>query len=244
MYQPHLRLSMTGTIPDGEIFSIGVALVPDNAPWAGLATDIARMEYLDAFMEAPADAFFPDLVTDCSSYFGAAETEIFQSVVLKRVKLASIGTEGTYLGTPREAAVNVPGGRSDFGAQLMPHQIARKVTLETDADLGRVKGGFYLPGVSTYEFDPVTNLHSAASAARVRDRTKQFLDGLNNVPGVDTYSFRVVIASQGRHNKNGTLRLPPGNHPVERVNVGRRVDVQRRRANKHSEARITDAALA
>jgi hypothetical protein len=242
-FVPHLRLSMLGTIPDGEQFSCNLSLRPDYSAWTEAVDLAAKMAVLTALLTSADEDWFTDLVTDCTNYWQDLATEISSRAILTRVKVAAIGSDGHYTGAPKEAAVNVPGGRTPDFNEMFPFQVARKVTLETDADLGRIKGGFYLPGVTSRGFDATTNLSSAAIAGSVQGRTATFLDDLNNAPGLDTHALKVIVASQGRHNRDGSVRLGPGNYDVVRVNVGRRVDIQRRRANKISEARIADSNL-
>lgn len=233
---PHVRLTLQGDLPDGEMFSCSVSLIGSD----------------DDSVDAPNEAvntseFASDLgavCRDAATGFWLNETNgIHARAVLKRVKLAPIGADGLYSGPPREYAVNtVP---FQTGIPQHPHQMARKVTLETDADLGRIKGGFYLPLPHRGGWSETTNLYDAESTANVRNAVNGFLNNLEDGLGLlNDISWFVVIASAGRHNKDGSLRVAPGLHKVKRVNVGRRIDVIRRRANKLSEARIADVALA
>lgn len=241
-FQPHLRLTWRGTLPNGEIWSNSLGLVPDSSAFQDAidAVDfLPSVQILQALL--PDINLTDDIVTDVVNFHSRLETRIVMDCVLTRITLAAIDQNGHYAAPPREAAVNVTGGAANG---QMPHQIARKVTLESDDDLGRVKGGWFIPRPSNFEFDVSTDLWSATNTSACRDSVKTFLDDLENAPGLDNNSFRVVIPSQGRHNANGSVRMPPRNCDVKRVNVGRRADVQRRRANKISEARVTDAVLA
>lgn len=241
-FEPHFRLTMQGDLPDGEMFSCSLSLVPDDSVWQELVLQALKVDRLISDLAEASGGELDDIVADVTGFWSAANAHISADAVLKRVKLAAVDEDGHYVSSPREAAVNVAG--ADGGSTYFPHQMARKITLETDADLGRVKGGFYLPGTTATGFDHTTNLYSAENSSTLRDTVKDLIDNLNNAPGLDAHALRVVIASQGRHNPDGSVRLAPGNHDVVRVNVGRRIDVQRRRANKISEARITDAAIA
>lgn len=237
-YVPHLRLTWSGTLPSGEIWSNSCSLVPDNSAWSGLVGNSALITYVREHIGDP--SIFEDLVADVRAYFTRDTTHICSDAKLTRIVLAGLDNEGHYVGPPREFAVPNDAGYWPNG---FPEQIARKVTLETDADLGRVKGGWYLPMPESNGFDRGSDLWSATVTGEVRDSTRQFIDDLNNAPGLDDVALKVVVASQGRHNRDHSIRLPAGNYDVKRVNVGRRVDVQRRRANKYSEARITDATV-
>lgn len=240
-FRPHLRLTWKGTLPSGEIWSNSLSMVPNTSVFqdAENAVDfLPSVQILEALL--PDVNLFDDLVVDVSNFHSRLATHIVMDCVLTRIVLAAIDQDGHYIGAAREAAVNVTGGQ---GSGALPHQIARKVTLEADDDLGRVKGGWFIPRPSNTGFDVASNLWAVDNTTEVRGSVQTFIGDLENAPGLDFNDFRVVIASQGRHNANGSVRMPPRNCDVKRVNVGRRADVQRRRANKLSEARIADAVV-
>lgn len=233
---PHLRLTMAGTLGAVEQFSMSVSLRPDEDAFRALVDPFARAVYMrDLLLGVPMGALFDDIVSDCQAWFSSPSVRIRDIARLTLVKLASLDEEGHYNAPPREAAVSTYGG--SLSGTAMAHQISRKVTFLTAGDIGRVKGGFYIPAPSTEEFDVTTDQWSSGSTETVENRTRDFVDDLNNVPGIDVHSFKVVVASAGRHNDDGTVRVGPQLHDVTAVSVGRRADVQRRRANKVSEAR-------
>lgn len=237
VYVPHLRLSLIGDLPDGEMFSCNLSLRQENQTTQDF---LDRWSGNDYATDSIAANNFNDLSTDCTNFWSSVGAFISLHAVLRRIKLAPIGADGHYVGAPLEKAVNTPGA-SD--SEMHPFQIARKVTFETDGDIGRIKGGFYLPGVTKDGFDPTTNLTSTAYQGPIQAAVAAFVTNLNDAPGLDaTGSFTVVVASQGRH-RNGVQVVAPNNWDVKRVNVGRRLDVQRRRANKISEARTADTAV-
>lgn len=237
-YAPHLRLTMTGHGPgtDAEIFSMSLSLVPDGSAWTTLLGTLSPLLALREYLESSDDVLFQDIVDDCAGFFNAAKTH--GSSVITRVKLAGIGPDGHYVGPPREAVVS-QGGGSNTGV-AMPWQISQKVTLETDGDLGRVKGGFYIP-FPMMNYDYGTDLWSQTDVQAQQNAVVNFINNLSNAPGFDTHSFKVVVASQGRHNPDGSVRVAPANHEVKRVHMGRRPDVIRRRANAVPEQRLTAA---
>lgn len=233
---PHYRLTMSGSLGAVEQFSMSLALRPDEDAFRALVDPFARAVYMrDLILGVPMGGLFDDIVADCSAWFSSASVRIRDIARLTKVKLASIDDTGHYNAPPREAAVSVYGGSLAGTAQA--HQVSRKVTFLTAGDIGRVKGGFYIPAPSTEEFDPATGQWSSGSTETVENRTRDLVDDLNNVPGIDVHSFKVVIASAGRHNDDGSVRVGPQLHDVTAVSVGRRADVIRRRANKISEAR-------
>lgn len=245
-YKPHLRLTMSGTIAGAqEQFSCSLSLEPHHSAFAALEWGAAHTAALTAYLAGNFGTNFEDLVSDCQNFWTNANSGIHALAVLKRVTLAAIGPDGRYGGAALESAQNAAGGASTSNVNCPPWQISRKITLETDGDLGRVKGGFYLPCpvVNADSFDPTTGLWTVERCEQVRDSVVDFLDSIANDPGFDVTDLRPCVASQGRHNKNGSVRLGPDNYEVKRVNVGRRPDVQRRRANKRTEARFADAPV-
>lgn len=239
----HLRLTMAGTLGAVEQFSMSLSLRPDTAEFRALVDPFARAIWVrDLLLGEPMGALFDDIVDDCTSWFSAAECRIRDIAHLTTVKLASIDDDGHYNAPPREAAVSVFGGSLAGGAMAL--QISRKVTFLTAGDIGRVKGGFYIPAPSTEEFDAPSDQWTSSSTESVENRTRDLVDDLNNAPGIDVHAFKVVVASAGRHNPDGSVRVPAQLHDVTAVSVGRRADVQRRRANKVPEARSAPSNVA
>lgn len=246
-FVPHIRLSMLGDLPAGEQFSCSLSLVPQGDQWQTLligalagvdpeaAVDYAIENYVD-------QVALNDIRDDCVAFWARSGSMIHSTAVLKRVKMATIGADGTYRGHAVEAAANQPGQPINGGVPL-PSNVARKTTLLTNGDLGRVKGGFFLPALTTWGYDHATQLFSTEIVQGVQASVVQLINDLENAPGFDAEGFRVVVASQGRHNPDGSVRRPPTNHDVIGVSVGRRTDTQRRRLNKVSEARPTATLL-
>lgn len=236
-FSPHLRLTMSGTISGGaEIFSMNLSLVPDHSGVTDFLETLSSTSLAGYLVNNLGQNKFDDIVADCQGFFSNAATGIWSGTVLQRVKLATIKADGHYASAPMEAAVNTAGG-GDI-TKSMPWQISQKCTMETDADLGRVKGGFYLP-TPCIGWSMTTDLFLAADVTAQETQVQTLINNLNDVPGFDTDSYKVVVASQGRHNKDGSVRLAPGNHEVKRVHLGRRPDVQRRRANNVPESRVS-----
>jgi hypothetical protein len=182
----------------------------------------------------PLDAQHDDIVNDCVAWFGRTATALMQAAVLKSVKIAPIGADGLYLGSPIEREVSQNGAIvAQSLDDILPNVTAVKCTLHTAGDLGRVKGGFYAPL-------PGLNLQSDArwsdtDVNAMRGSLSTLIANLNNAPGIDYQDLVVVVASQGRHNKNGSVKFGPANYPVTGVSVGRVPDVVRRRRNRQSE---------
>jgi hypothetical protein len=189
---------------------------------------------------APNAAVYGDLRDDLADFWNGAA--IAGSSVLRSVKFASIKPDGHYAAAPVELTC---GGSSGLpgasGGAVVPNQIALAVTLHTDADLGRVKGRFYLP---TPALGLGTDARlSEANQTFFRNLSQTFLNAVNNQPGLDALDLRVVVASSGRKNDDGSVRLPPANHLVTGVTVGRVYDTIRRRRNKIPESRGVPAQV-
>lgn len=245
-FEPHLKLTWGGSLgTSGEIWSCSLGLKPHTGPWQSIVTGGLQLAALTNYLVDFQSTSWEDMHADVQSFMTRAATRGTANARLKYVKLAAIGADGLYAAAPLEASYDSPCGVSDVAYQP-PYQIARKVTLETDGDMGRIKGGFYLPApqlASGFGFDAASDLWDVSTVEEVRGSVVQFLNDLANEPGLDDQDLRPIVASQGRHNKNGTVRLGPSNPEVARVNIGRRVDVIRRRANKRTEARVADAAV-
>lgn len=232
-FVPHTRMTMLGTLPGPEIFSMSLSLAdPGQAgDYEGFLTKLL----------SPNDAVWTDLADDCQAFFLASRAST--SAVLKTVKFAPIGPDGKYAGPSVERIIGGTTGQPGGGgtSPKYPNQIACAMTLHSASDLGRVKGRFYLPV-------PVVTLGSDGRFDEtVRDEMETglgvFIDNLNNQPGLDVLGIRVVVASQGRRNKDGSVRLAPGNHNVTQVSVGRTLDTIRRRRNKLTEYRGTPTSV-
>lgn len=231
---------MSGTLNGGEVFSMNMSLVPQGDQWQTVligalggadlddTVDYAIANYVD-------EVQMQDLADDCAAWFASENARILSIAHLTRVRLATILSSGKYAGAATEVAVNASGFHTPTGPAL--NQISRKVTLLTNGDLGRVKGGFYIPAPNTADMWVTDQLDNAEKVSQVQASVITLINNIENGPGWDAEGYRVVVASQGRHNHDGTVRRPPTNHDVVGVSVGQRFDVQRRRANKIGEHR-------
>jgi hypothetical protein len=227
-YVSHMRVSMIGFLgnsPGADIWQANLSLANGNGSLDGGVLNLG-----------PNETVFDDVRDDIVAWFTSADARIRSHVRLSRVKFAFIGTNGRYTRSPVERdAGNVQGGEG-FGT-IMPFQIAYAVTLGTDADLGRVKGRFYVPGPSV-DIDPNSGQISVAQQTQLRNAADSLVTNINNQPGIDVLGLNVAVASQGRRNRDGSQRLAPANHPVVRVNVGRVMDTIRSRRSALSEAPV------
>lgn len=231
VYVPHIRLSMLGTLGGGtqsEIFSMNLSLAQfiGDADTGNRDPDVGLGGVLDLDNDQRTD-----IVDNCVAWFSRPDTLIHPSAVLRTVKMAEIGADGHYTEAPYEAAVNAAGGFGNAGR--FPNQIAYAVSLKTRGDLGRVKGRFYVPAPSVALEDDGTI--SNAAAEQMEGSAVQFLNDLADEPGIDVLGLQPCVASQGRHNPNGTVRAQPANWRVRDVAVGQVLDTVRRRRSALSE---------
>jgi len=169
-----------------------------------------------------------DLTNDAKAWFARPATAIGTNARLRKVKFASIGADGRYTGAPVEKdAGNITGG----GNSGLPFQVACAVTFHTAGDLNRVKGRIYQPAPALAT-DNATGLVAVAAVDGVRNSMDTFLEAIGNQPGADVLDLRAVVASQGRRNKDGSMRTAPANHAITAVSCGRTLDTIRRRRNK------------
>jgi hypothetical protein len=223
-------VTASGTLPGGEIFSFGIAL---GRP--GLIDGGAAVLLLD-----PNDTVWGDVRDDVEAYWQSVP--IASGARLMNVRIAPIGGDGKYSGPAVDKPVNGATGRAgNWTGSTVPNQIALAATLHSAADLGRVKGRFYLPLPGA----PVGADGRIGEGDRDSYETaaSNFVNNLGNQPGLDVLDLRPVIASQGRRNSDGSVKIGPANHVVTAVSVGRTLDTVRRRRNSLSEFRGTPTAV-
>lgn len=219
----HYRVSMNGTLGPAkhEIFSMNFALARyfEQAETSGSEA----LPFLD-----PSATVWTDVANDCAAFVSRADTLIHPDAVLRMVKIAHIGTDGRYLSGAVERPVAAAGGFAP--GTRFPNQTALATTLKTKGDLGRIKGRFYMPLVAT----PVgpDGLIAEAQAEQIESSVATFINAVNNQPGIDVLNLNVAVASQGRRDKFGAIRVQPANWRVRSVGVGRTYDTIRRRRNK------------
>lgn len=150
-------------------------------------------------------------------------------VRLTRVRAVAIGDNGFTARQPfgqylqADKAVSIAGGG---GVTLtMPTQVAVAVSLQTDypGPLGR--GRFYLPGPPTGALQADGTLTNA-QRDNIATRAQAFVQAINSGVATLNGSPRVAVASGGSITRGiaGAVRV------VTQIKVGRRLDIQRRRA--------------
>ncbi len=214
-YAPHNRLTLSGVLFDEAPEAWSFSLSLDQNQFNGLDLNQAQ---------------FDDIVADCGAFISRPGTLIRTQAYLKQVKFAWIGADGKYTREPMMANVNVQGG-SPFGP-LHPAQVSLAISLNTDLRGKRGRGRFYLP-LPAVAVEPTTGLISVADRDSVEASAAQFLNDLNNEPGVDVLGLSVAVASSF-----GAL-----SH-VRSVRVGRALDTIRSRRRSLVEAHGVPTLLA
>lgn len=202
-YAEHLRLTMSGVMrlvgsPIWETFAYRVNL---SSP-PGLAIPYSQ-------------ARATDYAADAVAFHGSSGAAISAVARLTEVKLAKVGPLGTYLADPFIVAVDQAGG-NPAGVVHAP-QVAWCMSLGTETRGASGRGRFYIP-LPTSPVNSANGLVDAVGANNCNNALKEFIDNLNNTPGVDGQAPRVVVASNKGFNSN-----------VTEVRVGRALDTIRSR---------------
>jgi hypothetical protein len=143
---------------------------------------------------------------------------------LTEVKLANIGADGLYTGSPVIAAVDHAG---TSGAAPNPPQIAMAVSLGTTLRGPRGRGRFYIPAPAA-AVEVNTGLIPTANQTFVQGKVVAFLNALNAI----SQQGNVVIASSFGFST-----------PVTTVRVGRALDTIRSRRTSVVEGYSTPTAV-
>lgn len=219
-FRPHLRVSASGTITGGEIWSCTLNLHKTDATNPLQPNNDARQDYAN----------------DVRNWFVRPDSRIHPDARLTEVTVVRINRDGLYDEIPYNATYNVAGAAA--GAGRPPNQAAVVHTLHTAGLGGRVKGRIYspLPTMTILADGRLNEVDADACEASFA----QLVADLNNESGLDVTGYRVCVASQGRgRTVNGVYQQTtgPDNYIVNAVSTGRVVDTQRRRRNKLLEAR-------
>jgi hypothetical protein len=115
------------------------------------------------------------------------------------------------------------------GAPPLPAQLSVAATLNTAVNRGLAsKGRMYLPAPSAASVSDDGGIQPA-TVELIANKTARLLDDLNNVPGLDANAALSLRSQVMSKVGNGAARN------VVSVGVGRRFDVQRRRAETFPE---------
>lgn len=166
----------------------------------------------------------------------SAIAPVMRSVArLTNVRCASVGPDGLYdRGTGGaymmfDATANLTGGAT--GSLTMPLQVSCAVGLRTAVPQPWGRGRFFLP-VPNVALDTDGRM-TTASRDSITTNARTFINGLNTdaaTVGVGP----VVVASGG----SVTRGVPAANRVVTAVECGRRLDIQKRRANDQAEDHV------
>lgn len=217
-YAPHFRLTMSGAfLQEGgtlELERFALRLNLSRPVFAQSDFTLARAT---------------DYKNDCAAWFSRATTRIAGACVLQEVKLASINALGKYTADPFIIGTSTPGG---FGLQRKyPPQVSLAVSLVTVRRGATGRGRFYIPGPNA-DLDGLSGV-SSIDALAIRDSTRTLLEDLNNTPGLDGVSPKVVVASSRGYNTD-----------VNGVRVGRVFDTIRSRRSSLLESYSAVGAVA
>ncbi len=217
-YDQHLRLTGSGRL----VSNTGVTLERFSVR-LNLSDPPAGSNSFDAGRHA-------DYEADFRAFWARPASGIASVAMLDEVKLAEIGADGKYRSEPIiSAPTSTPGGA---GGMRYPLQVAFVVSLNTDRRGASGKGRVFLPcpGLALYPSDGRT---SAGEAQDVATSFAQFIDALNDVPGLDASAPKVTIASGKGYNSD-----------VTSVRCGRVFDTVRSRRTSQVESYGADVGVA
>lgn len=185
---------------------LGTAANPIDGFSFGFCTS-ATLEEAPANWEATTSAFIV-------SWFQNADY-LSANAILREVKFSLKGIDGKDAATSTRIAVNQA---ATGPTAVYPYQVALAVSLGAQSDVRRAKGRFYLP-LPTMPLTGAENRISDAIRGTVAGHVKNLLDGVATRMGES-----IVVASG-----------VDGNHSVETVRVGNKLDTIRSRRNAFPE---------
>lgn len=193
---------------------------------------------LGTFNDVPTNPIATSLFGCLSQLDGAYGS----NVIATSCKAVIMGADGKYMTNTETGAYFLgehngtrPGTSQDTGP--MPLQVSLAVSLVTALNQPVGRGRFYLPTPATGGLTTEARVMTTARRDQYVAMAKGFIDAVNAV--LAPINSEVVVASAGSVKK----AIPPTLRPVTSVRVGRRVDIQRRRARDIDEE-YGSAALA
>lgn len=206
----HILYQFQGTMPGGDIFSVGLRTV---------AATVDNVE-LDMYAAAAHTAFR-------TMWNATASWHAFNSaaVIYTHCTARLISTAGVTLLQSESATTADPGNAP---GQTAPNQSALVVSLRTSAAGRRGKGRFYMPFVAPV-FGTADDRVPDASLNPLVTATAVFISALNALTEGGTGPFPIAVQSRA---------IPASDPPVTRIAIGNVVDTQRRRRNAVREVYI------
>jgi hypothetical protein len=222
VYRSHIYLQAGGRLFGSEIWSIGLRMAI-----GGTMTDEPPSQSLNMWEDWTEDNV-ADVFNDVSAYMTSGSSGFSDAARLDYVKFNVIGPDGRYRNKNKTVAFYYSGNDAPRGTALAgPAQLAVVVSLLTDAQRGRAhRGRYYIPAAAM-GVDSSTGRLPGATVASMATSAKNFINNLNNQPGIDVNNPRVIVASE--------LESPGLQRDVTSIAVGNVLDTQRRRRNAFPE---------
>nr|CRY96727.1 hypothetical protein [uncultured prokaryote] len=221
-YRPHIRLQAGGPLFGTEQWSINLnmRLGTDSGEPTGIILDAWESWTRDNVQDA---------YDDVAAYIQDPRAGWSSAAQLGYVKLNVIADNGRYRNPGETVAVyNETPSTIDGTLTPGPAQVALCISLLTDLQRGRAsRGRFYVP-CGAFAVDATTGRVSNPVLLDAVTAAQDFLNDLNDMPGLDVNNPRVVIASN--------LGSPGPANNVTAVAVGNVLDTQRRRRGDLPEA--------
>lgn len=203
----YIRLSIKGTLPGGEVWSINPVIDPANE----LGWDTFDQGSFDAFTHAVGGIALP---ADLKSVFSAAT-----AITSIRAELRHTDSE-TFLGA---SEYTLPTPITGSGTAYKPAQIALVVSLRSNSALASGRGRLYVPATGV-PMDSATLRLSPTTTLAVANAMKTYLTAVCDaakaqLTPVSLVQFGISVYSPTKK----TLT------PVTSLRVGNVLDTQRRR---------------
>ena len=214
-YTPHLYVSWGGRLTADEEWQVGIRMTANNWP---------QPDYVHRQAE--------DHVADVAaviSTFHSGQIVAGEQAFLDWVKCQPLDADGHYYPgqvTVEWLAADNGGAVAGIGTTAYPLQIARVLSLTTDAPRGRAaKGRIYYPTAIPVGASDRRTFASDATTAAAQFVT--LINGLNAVPWEAEWTSPPEVAV--------VSAIDASWRPVTGVKVGRVLDTQRRRRNDLAE---------
>lgn len=226
-YRPHIVLQFGGRLFSTEIWSCSLRMI---------LGDPASTMISESAMQTWAQENVADVADDVRAWFLRPDTFSSNAARLDFVKLNTVNESGRYWSDEETVQFEWLAGDAPTGTVTAGEpQNTIVVSLLTDAARGRASRGRFYPPTGNFVPAVETGKISGLLTQRMADSALALINDLNNEPGVDLQSPRVVVASD--------LGSPGPMRNVTMVAVGDVIDTQRRRRNNLVEAYRNSAAV-
>lgn len=227
-YRPHILVQFGGRLFSTEQWSCGLRMTLGDPETLNLVSEESMQEWAVENIQ--------DIADDITAWFTRSTSYISSAARLDFVKANTIRADGRYWDEEGTNVLDLPLQTAPQGGVTPGEpQNTVAISLLTAATRGRAHRGRVYPPTGNLPVTAATGKLSASVPAEMAASFGQLIDELNNEPGFDVQSPRVVIASD--------LGNPGPARNVTAVTAGDVVDTQRRRRRSLVEAYATPVGV-